>query len=101
MKEVEAQTKRKPAPEVARKERVVRGVRVLVGNAAGGLFRMKGTAIPMRGDAKSRVILQSAERAPLSCFRRQQFFPKRLQRELECRSGDRAVCGDHHTLGFQ
>ena len=76
-------------------------VGVLVGDAAGGLVRLKCSTVAMRCDAQRRVILQCIERGSLPCLRGQQLFAQGQKSGGRRRSGNGAIRRDHHAPGFK
>src|SRR5262249_28457707 len=62
---------------------------------------MKGAAVAMRGDAELRIVLQSCERRAFPCLCSQELFAKRLKREGERGTCDRAIISNHDAASRQ
>src|SRR4029434_2937370 len=101
MKKVDSHPCRQLSFTVQREERIVHRISILARDTGGGIVRVERAAITMCGDAKSRVVLQRAERGPLPRVGGQGFFAKSLERESQRGTCDRAVSRDHHTSALK
>src|SRR5215470_9525650 len=101
MKKVDSHPRRQLFFTVQREERIVHRIGILARDTGCGIVRLERAAITMRGDAKSRVVLQRAERGPLPRVWGQEFLAKGLEREPQRWTCDRAVSPDHHASGLE